>query len=439
MTAFVHLDPDIEQLPPAAMRTLQNEKWAQQWPYVAANSIFYQDKLANWLTRSVTLDNLQELPLTEKEEIRSSQEQDYPYGDYIACPPVRVTRIHRTSGTTGRAMILANTKADIDIISRHGGRGMVAAGLRPGDRVIHCLNYCLWTGGVTDHMILEASGATVIPFGVGNTRLLIETIVELGCTAISCTPSYPALLEQTLRDDFAKSPRELGLRLALFGGEAGLDNPEFRRGLEERWGFGARNANFGMSEVMSIMGSQCEETNDLHFVSSDAVFVEVLDVVSGARLPIENGATGELVCTHLEKQCQPLVRYRTRDVVTITGAEPCKCGRTSFRFRVTGRTDDMFNVRGVNVFPTAVQQVVFSHPALFSGHFRILLKGPGPYDRVVIRAEAADGIAAADWPSAARTLEGAVRTTIGASAQVEMQGFESLPRTAGKTSLIERT
>ena len=202
---------------------------------------------------------------------------------------------------------------------------MHAAGLRPGDRVVHCLNYCLWTGGVTDHMILEAAGATVIPFGVGNTRQLIDAIVELKATAIHCTPSYPALIEKTLAEDGKLRPRDLGLRLGLFAGEAGLDNPAFRQHLEATWGFAARNANFGLSEVMSILGSQCEATNDLHFHAGDAVFVELLDPATEARLPIAEGTAGELVCTHLDKQCQPLIRYRTRDVVTVTGTGPCAC------------------------------------------------------------------------------------------------------------------
>ena len=263
MPALELLHPEIEQLSRRSLRQLQDEKWERQRTYVARHSLFYQRKLGLRLEQSLDLDGLQDLPLTDKEEIRHSQRNNYPYGDYIACRAEDVVRLHRTSGTTGRALILANTQNDLDIIARQRGRGMYASGLRPSDRVVHCLNYCLWTGGVTDHMILEATGATIIPFGVGNTKLLIDTIVELGVTAISCTPSYPALLEKVLRDEFDKSPRELGLRLALFGGEPGLDNPEFRRGIEERWGFGARNANFGMSEVMSIMGSQCEHTNDL--------------------------------------------------------------------------------------------------------------------------------------------------------------------------------
>lgn len=438
MSDDTHFHPDIETLSARDMGILQARKWERQREYMASASVFYRNKLGAALQRKLTLDRLQDLPLTDKEELRASQEADYPYGDYLACTPEKVTRIHRTSGTTGRALILANSARDAEIIAQQGARGMWASGLRPSDRVVHCLNYQMWTGGVTDHLTLEATGATVLPYGVGGTTRLIEVIRELGITAISCTPSYPSLLEKIIRNEFGLKPRDLGLRLALFGGEAGLDNPAFRKGLEDVWGFGVRNANFGLSEVMSTMGSQCERTTDLHFLSDDVIFLELLDPATGQRLKIEEGASGELVCTHIEKECQPLIRYRTRDVITITGTGPCSCGRTSFRFRVSGRTDDMFNVRGVNVFPSAVHKVISGAGDIASGHFRIVLSGPGPYDRITVRAEAASHVPPEDWANAASELEHRVRATIGASADIEMIPFESLPRTDGKTSLVER-
>lgn len=432
------LHPEVETLGPEAVLNMQGEKWEKQWHYVSNTSAMYRDKLGG-RTDSVTLETLQDLPFTGKEDLRLAQENDYPYGTYIACHPDEVVRIHRTSGTTGRALILANSAKDAQIIAQQGARCFWSAGLRPSDRVVHCLNYQMWTGGVTDHMALEATGATVLPFGVGGTRRLLEAVSELGITAISCTPSYPALLEGILRDEMGMTPRDLGLRIALFGGEAGLDNIALRQGMEETWGFGVRNANFGLSEVMSIMGAQCEHSTDLHFHASDVVFLELIDPETDQRLPIVEGARGEMVCTHLEKECQPLIRYRTRDVLEITGTGPCTCGRTGFRFRVAGRTDDMFNVRGINIFPSAIQKVVSESRDISSGHFRIVLNGPGPWDRVQLRVEAAQTLDSADWPGAARALEKRVQDTIGASATIEMIGFEALPRTDGKTALVIKT
>lgn len=439
MSRATLLHPEIETLETPALRARQEASWQRQWDHVRAHSDFYRTKFSATTGRTVGLEALQELPLTDKEEIKVAQERNPPYGDYVACALDRIVRIHQTSGTTGRALVVGFSASDARMVARLGGRALFAAGLRPGDRVVHCLNYNLWTGGLTDHLCLEETGATVIPFGVGHTERLIETILSLGATAISCTPSYPALLETVLRNSFGKAPRELGLRLGLFGGEAGLDNPEFRSGLEAAWGFGVRNANYGLSEVMSILASQCESTSDLHFHAGDAVFAEILDPATGARLPIVEGTTGELVCTNLAKECQPLVRYRARDVVRITGVERCGCGRMSWRFRVVGRTDDMFNVRGVNVFPTALQGIIAAFAPKVSGHFRVVLEGPGPYDRVRLRVEAGAGVDGEDWPGLAVAIESAVRSQIGAGAAVTMLAFETLPRTAGKTSLIERS
>jgi phenylacetate-CoA ligase len=430
------LHPEFETLSAAALRRLQEGLWREQWNRVRATSAFYKRKLDHVAAKVPSLDALPSLPFTEKDELRSSQEAYYPFGDYLACRPDEVVRVHRTSGTTGKPLQLTNSRRDVDLIARVGGRSQFAAGLRPGDRVIHCLNYCLWTGGVTDHMTLEEAGACVVPFGIGNSKTLLTTIEDLGITAISCTPSYPALLEKLLRAD-GKDPRDLKLRIGLFGGEAGLDNVEFRAAMEAVWGFGVRNANYGMSEVLSNFASQCDHTSDLHFHGGDALFIEILNPFGDSQ-PISEGTTGELVCTHLAKECQPLVRFKTRDVLTVTGTGACACGRTGWRFRVTGRTDDMFNVRGVNVFPSAVQKVLFGHPDIATGQFRIVLKGNGPWDRIPVKAEAAATLGPDSFETAARQLEAAIRLQVGASAEVQMLPTDSLPRTAGKTALIER-
>ncbi|WP_233575839.1 phenylacetate--CoA ligase family protein [Noviherbaspirillum saxi] len=436
------LHPEFETIAPEPLRKLQDALWERQWKYLRAHSSFYQRKLHPLSSAktigldSITLDSLEELPFTDKDELRLSQEADYPFGDYIACPEEEAIRLHRTSGTTGRPLHLANSRADTEWIARIGGRALYASGLRPKDRVVHCLNYCMWTGGVTDHLALEATGACVIPFGVGNSELLLKTIADLKISAISCTPSYPAFLEKMLAATGA-NPRDLNLRIALFGGEAGLDNQEFRDSMEAKWGFGVRNANYGMSEVLSNFASQCEHTNDLHFHGNDFIFAEILDA-KGNRLPIKEGTVGEIVCTHLRKECQPLIRYRTRDVITVTGTDTCGCGRTSWRFRVTGRTDDMFNVRGVNVFPTAVQKAVLSLSDSITGQFRIVLAGPGPYDRIELKVEAGSSIPQSDWPGLGKCIEEAVKDVTGASAMVTVIAPDSLPRTEGKTSLIER-
>ena len=397
------LHPDIETLSAGALRRHQDGAWPRQWDYVRARSDFYRRKLGKTAAGGLTLDGLQDLPFTDKEEIKDSQAALPPFGDYVACDPTEIVRLHRTSGTTGRGMNLAYTRHDAELAARLGGRAMHAAGLRPGDRVVHCLNYCLWTGGVTDHMILEAAGATVIPFGVGNTRAAHRRDRELGATAISCTPSYPALIEKTLAEEGELNPRDLGLRLGLFGGEGGLDNagvpPPARADLGlPRAQRELRPLRGDLDPGRPVRGHQrpafpCRR-RDLRRAPGAG---------DRPRLPIREGA-GELVATHLRKECQPLIRYRTRDVLTVTGTGPCGCWRSGWRFRVTGRTDDMFNVRGVNVFPSAVRAVIADQPALCSGHFRIRLAGPGPYDRIELTVEAATALPSA-LDEAARAIE----------------------------------
>ena len=294
----------------------------------------------------------------------------------------------------------------------------------------------MWMGGVSDHLALEAAGATVVPFGVGDSQLLVRTILDLGVAAIHCTPSYPAALERTVAEHFPDlAPRDLGLKLALFGGEAGLDNPGFRARLEEVWGFAARNANYGVSDVFSNFASQCEANTDLHYLGADVLRAELIEPESGDPVPWQESASGELVLTHLAREAQPLVRFRTGDVIAVTGTGPCACGRHAPRFRVLGRSDDMVVVRGINVFPTAVGGVIAGFDAL-SGEFRIRLRGSGPYDRLPVEAELADG-AEATGTLAAR-VEDAIKSRVRASASVTLLPPAALPRTGGKTQRLIR-
>jgi phenylacetate-CoA ligase len=380
------------------------------------------------------LDDLAELPLVDKEVLRTSQRAHPPFGAYLASSSADVRRVHRTGGTTGEAMNLALSAMDADDTAEIGARAQRASGLRPGDVVIHCLNYQLWMGGFTDHTTLEATGATVVPFGVGNPALLVRTIRELGVTAISCTPSYPAVLEQVLADQ-GMAPRDLGLRLGLFGGEAALDVPGFRSRLEETWGFAARNSNYGVTDIMCNFAGQCEEQDALHFMALDVLHPDLIDM-DGAVVPWVSGAVGELVLTHVSRDCQPLVRFRTGDVVTLESTDPCTCGRTAPRLRVTGRSDDMVVVRGVNVFPTSVAALVTADPSL-SGEYRITLAGGGPYDRLPLEVERGRGVDEQDEDIRAR-VQAAARTDLRVTAEVRVLDFGTLPRTEGKTRRVVR-
>ncbi|HEY5597695.1 MAG TPA: hypothetical protein VIK47_02715, partial [Kiloniellales bacterium] len=378
MNAFAAIDR-ADFLPLSEIDSVQQARWARQAAHVGAASRFYRALLGN---RKLTgkLPELADIPLTDKEMIRKDQREHPPFGSYLASDADAISRVHRTSGTSGIAMNLALSRRDAVLTAAVGGRAQAAAGLGPGHRVVHCLNYQLWMGGYTDHSTLEATGATVVPYGVGGSEGLIRAIRELGVTAISCTPSYPAVLEQVIADRFpGLAPRDLGLQLGLFGGEPGLDEPAFRQRLEDTWGFAARNANYGVSDVLCNFAGQTDVCNDLHFVALDVLYPELIDPRDGGRKPWAEGESGELVLTHLAKECQPLIRFRTGDIVTLTGTGRAACGRTAPRFRVVGRSDDMIVVRGLNMFPAMIAGVINQFAEL-SGEYRIVLDRPPPYD-----------------------------------------------------------
>ncbi len=420
---------------PADLAAHRQALWERQRAYVLAASPLHRRRWAG-KAPPARLESLAELPLIDKSMLRESQRLHPPFGDYLAASETRIARVHRTSGTTGTAMNLALSARDAHETAMVGARAQSAAGLGPGHRVVHCLNYRLWMGGFTDHTTLEATGATVVPFGVGESRLLVQTIRELAITAISCTPSYPAVLERTLAEHFpGLNPRDLGLRLGLFGGEAGLDDPALRRRIADTWGMEPRNANYGVSDVFCNFASQTENDPDLHFMALDVLHPELVAAESGAVLPWREGQRGELVLTHLSRECQPLVRFRTGDIIELTGTGRARCGRTAPRFRVVGRSDDMVVVRGINVFPVQVAAVLNREAAL-SGEYRIVLDGQPPYDALSVEAELAEHGVPAD--ALASAMSAAIKRELGVTARVTLLPFGTLPRSEGKTRRLIR-
>jgi len=414
----------------------RREAWARQSAHVAAHSAFYQ-RLWDGKAPPADLEDLPELPLSDKAGLRLSQPAHPPYGDYLAAPREKVSRMHRTSGTTGQAMNLAMSARDCEITEIVGARAQALAGLGPGITVVHCLNYQMWMGGLTDHMTLERTGATVVPFGVGATELLVRTIQEVGITAISCTPSYPSVLERVIAEKFPNlSPADLGLKLGLFGGEAGLDDPSYRQRFRDTWGMEPRNSNYGVSDVFCNFAAQCAHDTALHFVAHDVLHAELIDPETTDPIQIASGATGELVLTHLARDCQPLVRFRTGDIITIDATEPCRCGCTGMRFRVVGRSDDMIVVRGLNMFPTMVAAVV-SEFAELSGDYRIVLDTPPPHHVLPVQAELARN--QIDNGTLAHRLEQDFKAKLGATIRATILQPGTLPVTEGKTKRVIRS
>ncbi|MEE8386825.1 MAG: AMP-binding protein [Dehalococcoidia bacterium] len=410
---------------------------AGQLEYVLGTSSFYQRTIGQRDGRKpLRLADLAGLPFTTRRQLQEDQAEHPPFGSYCAADATRVVRVHRTSGSTGHQLIIALSAGDIEDTVTCGARCFRAAGVRSEDLIVHCLNYCMWSGGLTDHQALERAGAGVIPYGVGHSSNLIRMILHTKPTGIHCTPSYLAKLEQRLAEDFQLAPTALNLRLGLFGGEAGLQDPQFRSRIERDWGFRAMDANYGMAEVLSMFGAECEKRQGLHFMGHDVVYPELKDPAGDRVLPWEPGVRGELVLTHLHRQCQPLVRYRTSDLIEVISCDPCPCGRQTPRWRVAGRVDDMVAIRGVNVYLNSISKIINSELDRLTGQYRILVSRSLPITDCVLKVEVREG----QQPyNLGRELEGRLARELGVRFCVTLVPQGRLPRTEGKTRHLSRS
>ncbi len=341
---------------------------------------FYRKKYSG-----VNIVKYSDIPLIRKQDLLQDQMENPPFGSNINIEREKIVRIHRTSGTSGKPLLLAMTRNDIAAVVNAGARAFGTAGMGPGDIVFNCMNYCMWMGGFTDHMSMEATGAAVVPYGVGRTENLIEILLDMDGPSLHSTPSYLNIISKTLKDKYNKKPLELGLKKGFFGGESGMQDKQFREKIEADWGMRAMNANYGMSEAMSIMGSECAECNGLHFTAEQYLYAELrkLDSECASAEDIKEGAIGELVVTNFEKEAQPLARYCTGDVIEIVSTGDCLCGEKSFRFRVIGRCDDMIVIKGINFYPESIRTIISSHKEC-SGNYIIQVPGTTIADNIKI-------------------------------------------------------
>lgn len=417
------------------MQDMIFEDIQKQYQYIIKNSGFYTNKFQN----IISLEKKEEffnLPFTTKAEVLLDQEKHPPFGANICVPVDKVSRIHKTSGTTNKPVMIAMTKRDIEYTVEAGSACFRASGLTPNDIVIHCLNYNMWAGGYTDHQSLEKTGATVVPFGVGNSRLLIETILQLNATVIHCTPSYLSKLEYLLKEEFHKLPSDLPLRLGLFGAESGLQHKNFRQQIERSWGLKAMNANYGMSEVFSIFGAECDHQTGMHFMGGNALYPELIDQESSSSLKIEEGAMGELVLTNLYREAQPLFRYRSGDIIRILDTK-CPCGRSSFRFEIMGRTDDMLVIKGLNIFPGSIEHIVNRYVDQISNTYQILVSETNPIEKIKLVLE----VKKINTTKESHLMENITDDfvgNLGIRPQIEFVHEGVLPRTEGKSKKIQR-
>ncbi|MCT1690348.1 phenylacetate--CoA ligase [Brevibacterium sp. p3-SID960] len=370
-----------------------------------------------------SLEDLQKLPFTRKSDLRDN----YPFGMF-AVPRDQVARIHASSGTTGEPTVVGYTNDDINCWSALMGRSLRAAGARPGQMLHNAYGYGLFTGGLGVHTGAERSGYTVVPISGGQTPRQVQLIQDFQPEVITSTPTY--LL--TIADEFARQgidPVETSLRTAVCGAEPWTDG--MRREIERTFGLDAVDI-YGLSEVMGPgVAMECAETKDGPTIWEDHFYPEIVDPFTGEVLP--DGTEGELVFTSLTKQATPIIRYRTHDLASLLPGT----ARPAFRrmSRITGRSDDLIIIRGVNLYPAQVEEVIFDFEQL-SPHFQLVLTRPGRMDEPTIEVEARPDLPTSAWQALERQLAGRLKETVGVTSTVIIVHPDTLQRSVGKLKRI---
>jgi phenylacetate-CoA ligase len=426
MKTALPLDP-IETASRDELAALQLErlKWTLKHAY--ENSIVYRRKFDEAGVRPddlTTLADLSRFPFTTKSDLRDN----YPFGMF-AVPQEKISRIHASSGTTGKPTVVGYTARDIDTWANLVARSIRAAGARPGDKVHVSYGYGLFTGGLGAHYGAERAGLTVIPFGGGQTEKQVQLIQDFKPDIIMVTPSYMLAIADELERQ-GIDPARCSLRIGIFGAEPWTN--DMRRAIEARMGIDAVDI-YGLSEVMGPgVASECVETKDGPTIWEDHFYPEIIDPATGEVLP--DGEFGELVFTSLTKEALPIIRYRTRDLTRLLPGT----ARTMRRMeKITGRSDDMMIIRGVNVFPTQIEELLLKQPAL-APHYQIVLTKEGPLDVMTLHVEPCPEMQAdeATIETAKSTLAYDIKALIGVTAVVRVFPVNGIERSVGKAKRV---
>jgi phenylacetate-CoA ligase len=431
------LDPEIESLDWSEQAGRDDDAYRRQIARLFDRSRFYRDRLVRAGFRSAAdvggLDAIAALPFTEKDDLRASRSEAEPIGTHLACERAEIARIYSTSGTTGTPSFIPLTRTDIDNWVRISARSYAASGLSAGERVVTSYNAGPFVAGAA-LASFDRIGACHIPVGTGNTDRLLTAIRLLQPDAVVATPSYGLYLAEKARERGIDLPFS-SVRRLIVAGEPGGGEPLFRARLEEAWGARVTEA-MGIGDIAVSLWGDCEHQDGMHFGGRGLVHVELIDPDSGAARTIEDGATGELVYTHLAQEAAPLLRFRSRDhVVVRTGR--CACGRTAPRVRCIGRTDDMLIVRGVNVFPTALREIVSEFSPAVSGVIAIRppVRAVKQEPPLPVAVELAEGVAAD--PGLAGRIEARLREALVVQVRIDLRPFGSLARSEYKSKLVE--
>jgi phenylacetate-CoA ligase len=433
----VILEPEVETRPWQEQLAIDDASYREQLVYLLERSPFYRVKLAaagiSGAAEAGGLADLAELPLTEKAELKATATPENPIGTHLCASRSEIVRIYSTSGTTGMPSFIPLTAEDLDSWITGSARSYAASGITAGQRIVSTYNAGPFVAGAA-LASFDRIGLCHIPVGTGNTERLLRAIDLLEPEAAVLTPSYAAHLVDAAAD------RGLDLRASsvarvLVAGEPGGGEPAFRAKLEEGWAARVTEA-MGIGDVGISLWGECEEQDGMHLGARGFVHPELIDAESGRAIALDDGAAGELVLTHLRHRAAPLLRFRTRDHVEVR-TSPCPCGRTGPRVRCLGRTDDMLIVRGVNVFPSAVRDVVGTFGESVSGHILVRPEREGvkqepPLPVVVELAAAAADAGLAD------AIRDRLRSVLVVQTRVELVPFGTLARSEYKAKLVDR-
>jgi phenylacetate-CoA ligase len=419
---------DAERLPWGEQLVLDDESYRDQLACILERSPFYRQKLAGYEPRR--LAEIAELPLTEKDELREAATPENPFGAHLCASPDEIIRVYSTSGTTGTPSYIPLTASDYENWVVGSARSYGASGVSAGQRLVSTYNAGPFVAGAA-LAAFDRIGVCHIPVGTGNTERLLRAIELLQPHAVVLTPSYAAHLIE-------REPRlaESSVERVLVAGEPGGGEPSFRAKLEEGWGAKVTEA-MGIGDIGPSLWGECEEQEGMHLGARGYVHAELIDPDTGEARPMEDGASGELVLTHLRHRAAPLLRFRTRDQVEVR-MSACPCGRTGPRVRCIGRTDDMLIVRGVNVFPSAVREVVSEFAPAVTG--RVLVKPTAAGARqdppLPVSVELAEAVTPTDDLS--KSIAARLREALVFQARVDLVEWGSLARSEYKSTLVER-
>ncbi|CAG4908653.1 phenylacetate--CoA ligase PaaK [Paraburkholderia gardini] len=426
MTTDLPLDP-IETASRDELAALQLERLKWSLTHAYENSPVYRrkfDEAGVHPSEVKTLADLSRFPFTTKKDLRDS----YPFGMF-AVPQEQISRIHASSGTTGKPTVVGYTARDIDTWANLVARSIRAAGARRGDKVHVSYGYGLFTGGLGAHYGAERAGLTVIPFGGGQTEKQVQLIQDFRPDIIMVTPSYMLSIADELERQ-GVDPASCSLRIGIFGAEPWTN--DMRRAIEQRMGIDAVDI-YGLSEVMGPgVASECAETKDGPTIWEDHFYPEIINPETGEVLP--EGEFGELVFTSLTKEALPIIRYRTRDLTRLLPGT----ARTMRRMeKITGRSDDMMIVRGVNVFPTQIEELLLKQHAL-APHYQIILTKEGPLDVLTLNVEPCPETApdTGALNTAKQALVYDIKALIGVSAVVNVLAVNGIERSVGKARRV---